>query len=354
MTTDRSIFVRLVGPLVEDGRIPLRLLAAKVDATQALLFNVATSIRGGGRRGKWRSEVLEACELYLVDTQKQSFGFHAELPTPVRLPLPQMGFDLGLQSLDRLNDTIEALADGDEASLQSYYPDQALRERVLASVLPVLPTDGDDYVIEFGVGRKARRELNPSHRSVVQRLLREHEVPYPDDSVVELTGVLYLIEVETGQRQLGLLVNNRKISCFLPPALEPLARDLVPGSLVEVRGRATFRNGQVENIEEVYDALPVRTEPLHWKRLVVGGQTFHFHNPIVIDVKFENGLLVHEYAPLGIVAYAKSRRESLDYFRSEFLVLWEEFGLADDSELTRDAIELKGRLRSLVAGVDEE
>jgi hypothetical protein len=75
--------------------------------------------------------------------------------------------------------------------------------------------------------------------------------------------------------------------------------------------------------------------------------------PVDITVEVRDGLWIHECAPLGIVAYAPTRAESLNAFRLDFAVCWDSVAQESDENLTEDARDLKRALLDLVEHVEE-
>jgi len=173
------------------------------------------------------------------------------------------------------------------------------------------------------------------------------------NGVQTLTGLLYLIEVATAQRHLGLIVSNRHISCYYSPEYEESVRELIPGSLVEIEGRATLdEQGEVRQIDEILNVRPVQLVPLNWRKVIHGNRRFVLRQQIQIRVNYDDGLWVHEYEPLGIISYASSRSESLEAFREDFAACWDLIAQEDDENLTTDAKEFKEKLLSLVDKVE--
>ncbi len=281
----------------------------------------------------------------LVETRVGSLEIVAEVPLAPTIPL--LDIDLGLSSLTHLGQTLDAVRHRDRPRLGSLYPDSGQRARVLKSINPLLPEDGADYDVAVTVADTAV-DLRSDYRPFVALASRSDE-ELVEESVRTLTGLLYKIEVSTGERQLGLIVDNRKIRCFYTPDYEDAVRELVPGSLVEVEGRASLSaSGRLERIEEILDARSVQLIPLYWRRVVYGNRLFRLRQPIEIQVDFREGLWIHEFEPLNLLAFAHTRSESLGAFRLQFVVSWDQLAQEDDSLLTRDAQAAKGRFRDLV------
>ena len=80
----------------------------------------------------------------------------------------------------------------------------------------------------------------------------------------------------------------------------------------------------------------------------VGDKILKFKKPLMLEgEKVECGLcLTHK--ELSLSACEKSWGECVDIIREELTMLWEEYALAPDDELTADAIALKNKLLEMV------
>jgi hypothetical protein len=262
--------------------------------------------------------------------------------------------DLGLDALVRCTETLEAIKQSNREFIRQKYPDHGQRARILKSALWLLPEDEAEYDLEVKTARSCV-ELTPALRPLLLALTREEtEEVLPDSVVRTLTGTLYLIEVGTGQRHLGIMVQNRRIPCYFPLEYEAVVPELIPGSIVEIEGRATFNErGEVERFEEVLDARPVQIGPLFLMRIVYDSRRFRLREPIRVESNFSEGIWVHEFPPLGIHAFGASRAESLKAFRMDFAACWDLLASEKDENLTGDAQDLKAKLLALVEDVEQ-
>ena len=346
---DRSLTLRIGGAIGKDGKVPVALLAAKLESAQRTLLSIGTEIARGGTRGKHKNLVMRACELDFVSATKKCLEVTMEIPPREQLFEEE---DIGLQSLEKLTETISATEKRDRAKIEKLYPDQGQRTRVLRAAMAMLPEEESDYTVQLSANGEFH-ELTEDLSSYLSELSRPPEPQYYEDSIRTLTGILYLIEVETGKRRIGIIMENRHIPCYFPPELEPLVKDLIPGSLVEVKGKVSLtETGQIKEIEEVIDALQIQLVPLYWTRLIYGDRKFIFRDRCVINVDFQDGVWSHENEYLGIFAYGETRAESLDAFRDEFTACYDSIAQEDDKNLTADAIHLKKRLQKLIKSVE--
>lgn len=65
--------------------------------------------------------------------------------------------------------------------------------------------------------------------------------------------------------------------------------------------------------------------------------------------KAEDGYVSLSFEPLNIHAVGENRKETIQDFWDELVFVWRNYALADDSELTQDAIELKHRAQEYLA-----
>ncbi|MFH0809572.1 MAG: hypothetical protein V2A77_03750 [Pseudomonadota bacterium] len=349
MDAERTLVLRVEGELGQPGKVPLALLADKLQAAQRVLNNIGSALRGGGRRGAWKAEVLQACELIFQSAHHSSLEVVATVPEPTQISLPDL--DTGKKSLAHLGRTVQALQEHDRQRIADLYPDYGQRARVLSSLLSLFPEEGSEYDLAIKTA-SAETTLTGELRSYVARMAREELVELPGEALRTLTGKLYRIEVETGQRHLGLIVQNRHILCYYSAEYEDIVRDLVPGSLVEVEGKATLdEEGRVQRIEDIIDARSVQLVPLYWTRIVWADKIFVLRRPMQIRNDFQDGLWIHEYEPLAIYSYGATRAESLDAFRAEFAACWDLIAQEEDKLLTEDARELKQTMKAIVEEV---
>lgn len=350
MSQDPHILILKIEGL-SAGQIPLSLLADKLQAAQRLLLNIGSAIRGGGRRGAWRTDVLQGCTLVFTESRPGSLELFTRLAQPPP-GLIQYDQDLGVEALAKTGLTLKAIKEKDRVTLQQYFPDFGHRARILKSALPLIPEEDAQYDIAVSTSTADVR-LGTSLRDYVVQLAREEPGEFLQEEIRTLTGKLYLIEVATGQRQLGLIVNNRQIRCFYNQELEDVVRELIPGSLVEVEGRATLDEfGQVQRIEEILDVVPIQLVPLYWSNLIYDNRRFHLNQPIQIYPVFHEGVWVHEYEPLRISAFGHLRHESLQAFKMEFAACWDQLAKEEDDNLTEDAQDLKKQLLAIVRNVE--
>lgn len=328
------------------GTVSLEVLSRKVQALQRLLWNIGSALSGGGRRGTWRSEVVQACSLFFVKAEPGSLTIVAQLPD---LTLLSDEIELGAQSLKAMGKTLDAVQKKDIKAVEDAFPDYGQRARILKSLAPLSPEEDAEYKLSVTTVDNVTLLDTTFHHNVAG-MIRDEILEIPEQAMRKLTGILYLIEVATGSPRIGVIVNNRQIECHYDRDYEIVIRDLVPGSLVEVEGRAILNDrGDVDNISQIYDitvAEPIM--PLNWTRVDYGNRRFILNEQIQISQAYVDGVWLCEFEPLGILAFGVSRHDAVIDFRADFAACWDDIAEDRDENLTVDAQELKRKLKLLV------
>ena len=80
----------------------------------------------------------------------------------------------------------------------------------------------------------------------------------------------------------------------------------------------------------------------------LGPRTYKFKEPLMLESEFAGGLLFLTHEELSLSASGKSWGECEKTIREELAMIWEEYVLAPDKELTAGAIALKHKLLEMV------
>lgn len=80
---------------------------------------------------------------------------------------------------------------------------------------------------------------------------------------------------------------------------------------------------------------------------------FYFRKPIEIKISFANGLWTHESKALSATGYGLTCAESYEGYKEDFTACWDHIATEHDEKLTKDAQELKQKLRDIVESVEE-
>ncbi len=349
---ERQIRLRLTGPGVDDGHVPLTVLSVKLDALQRSVYNVAAAAAGTlSVRGRWTNEIRERCELSLVEARAGSLELLVEVPPDPQMTMPH-GRRVGPEGLRAFVKLTEAVAAGNTRELRRIIPDYGARLRSLKSLETLCPEPDADYAVEVS----GHNGATPARlETATRRYLRAtswSDAGEEDYETQSITGRLVMIRVG-GRDRIAILSNQREIRCSYPSELEGVISQLVAGSLVEVTGIARLDSqGIVQEISEVLSVDTVVLLPFRIKAFSWDNRRFILKRAISCQPDYRNGLWVYECELLGLHAYAETREQALSDFHEEFAAIYDGVALEEDKALAPDALALKAELLDLVERVE--
>jgi len=80
----------------------------------------------------------------------------------------------------------------------------------------------------------------------------------------------------------------------------------------------------------------------------VGSRSYTFQKPLMLDDEMIDDQLCLSHEKLKLSACGSSWGECDDQIREQLAMLWKDYALAPDAELTKDAIALKEKLLGMV------
>ncbi len=350
---ERQIRLRLTGPGVDDGQVPLTVLSVKLDALQKSVYNVAAATTSGmlSARGRWTNEILERCELSLVEVKTGSLELLVEVPPERQMSMPH-GRRPGPEGLRDFVKLTEAVAAENTSTIRAIIPDYGARVRSLKSLEALCPELDADYAVEVsGYNGAVLARLETATRRYL-RATSWAEAGEEDYDTQAITGRLVMIRVG-GRDQIAVVSNQREIRCSYPSELEGVISQLVAGSMVEVTGIARLDSqGIVQEISEVFSVDTVVLVPFRIKAFSWDNHRFILKRAVSCQPDFRNGLWVYECELLGLHAYAETREQALSDFHEEFAAIWDGIAQEKDDALAPDALALKAELLDLVERVE--
>jgi len=330
-----------------DGKVPVSVLASKLQALQVLVYHAAATVNHhhAPRRGPWQNRYRESTELSFIAAHHSDLAIEVELPADTYLVKE---VDIAPEAVDLLFNIGKALQSGPQAVQDLDLPRDD-RNYLLRALENLLPNAQDDYQIELEncvPSRHPKLTLAPESRQAVRSLLQAE--PMLSADVVTLTGDLVKIHVGVGPEKIAIRHRGVEIDCFYGEALRDQVANLMGGSLVEVSGWATLDNdGRVTRMDDVLELETVSTDPIRMTHFEHAGTRYSLRKPVVVTVEYADGLWVYHNETLNLWGYGARREDALEDVHVNFAYLWSEFAEERDSALDEKALELKKALLEL-------
>jgi hypothetical protein len=225
--------------------------------------------------------------------------------------------------------------------------DRTRRHRLIESVRDMMPKAGsglrltitdraDKVVFNSAVAQKGMPAL----------ALRSGEEP------LRRTVTGRLVTIKFDERKLTLLYQptNRELECVYEEDAEPLLLEH-PRDLIQVTGEVILdAENQPKKIIDVEEILEVDMSPFYLTQFEYPERVLTFRGERSIEPELDESqqFMVLMDEPLGIDVVAATREELFTALAEELDVLWRNYALAADEQLSPAAIQLKTRLREAI------
>lgn len=307
----RDIIIYISTKHTEHSRVPLVLLAEvflNLQQASYLIGNYRIQ-RDPSLPGRYVDSVKRELELFIVRAKPGSVSATIAFPAKEATLFPDYP-DFAERILEDLNNLTRGIKLKSKALVQKTIDIPQYRKKVIALLSNVMPKEGSDYSISFQYG---------SHPAVESL---EHPGP---DCIYELVGMVPEVEVKPHE------------AVIQAKCLASIADDGKVKKILDVLDYVLF---------EELDMRPYRVQEIEWENRV-----FVLSKEIACSVRKEEAIVILEYEPLNIRSFNYSREAAIIDFAEEFSVLWDTYVKEEESNLTKDAIELRKKLLALVKEV---
>jgi hypothetical protein len=334
-----------------ESQAPIEVVASKLQALQKAFFHAAAAVRHdtSGRRGQWANKYRDFAELTL------KAAHYSQLAIDVGLPRTSADLlQLGRDAATLLFKVAGAAARGD-GQVSELIPDRQSRDFLLRGIEDLCPREEDQYSVRLvdGISGLEPVRLCGDVRDSIRRIVARREAPL-EPRIATLVGQLVKIHVEVGPPMISVqLGDGQEIKCYYDNSLRDQIENLIPGSLVQVAGLASFDpEGKATQLNSVTDVELVDMAPLRMRQFQHEGTIYHLEEPLLVAVEHDDGLWVYHSAEIGLWGVGERRADALKDLRENFDFLYREYAVEDDEALDVKARALKKTLQGLVKRKD--
>jgi hypothetical protein len=329
------------GDAFRGGRVPITIVAEKLQALQNVVYHAAATVSGDGRgrRGPWVNRYPFA-ELTFAAAHRSDLEIEASLP----------GSPRGEQAIELIFRM--ARASEQEADLHPLADSREARVWMLKSLQTLCPGPGDNYELALTCGPSAEQQIVLSEglrQGLRRRIVEEtswHRTGEDEETVV---GVLTKVHVRTAPQFIAVLRARAEVTCYFDEALTDQIVNLVAGSTVEVTGWPELdAEGRLKQLNAISDATPVSMDPLRMTRFEHDGKTYRLREPLVVSVEYTDGLWIYTNDLMNLWGQGVRREDAIRELNAAFDYLWREIAQEDDAVLDAVAQGVKLKLLSLV------
>ena len=247
----------------------------------------------------------------------------------------------------RLLEGMSAIWEGDSRRLARAVPDRLTRQGFLRAFETMAPER--ESQVQFVIFPGARETIRPvlASKGLSKTVSRLREESQNETEAQTLTGFLHGIKFEDSTIELRYPPTNQLLRCVYQPEVEEMLLSH-PRELIRVTGTVIMENGCPQKIVDVHDIQELDLSPLSITRFTSGEHTIDLRDVLELSIGHDEDYqsLRVEYEELDIDLEASTREELLDSLLVELDILWHNYALARDEQLTSGAQALKRALLS--------
>ena len=341
----KHLQLKIKGEKVQKGRIPLNVFQKILSGIQTAIYQVGEyhyTKSATRERGRYPKDVIEQCTLELVSIDKGSFIANLELPSETQ---PSLFPTLGEQSLETFIHFLDNLSTENDTSFEDI-KEKSTVQKILRTMQDILPRT-DEYSLQISSTNKYIPSLSFKTAKKIDKLLRE-----PNIFERELIGQIVEMRI-VEDRYFGLLNKERIIRCYFSEDLENEVIESI-GKDVRITGEALVNeNDKIVSLRKVTDIRVIETgfwtvEKIRWQNKI-----YKLMESLTLDIDYKQNYWILKCNELDIEELDERFENVLNAFYEDFSMLWEEYALENDDNLSIDAVELKNKILNLVERVEE-
>jgi hypothetical protein len=331
----------------DDGQeVPVDLVTQGLNGLQHLIHLFALVIEGKTvrQRARLTEEQRKKFVLRCKPPQSGSFIMPCRVGDPASdLYAPQQIANVTslLQNFGR------AAVARNSAELLRLVPDSRLRTRALGAFRDLAPPAGRGYRYEIQNCTGPAISLTEEFFAHVEELIR---LPQDEERPSTVTGRLDQIVFSDRKLVIHYAPKSRQLDCLYSEDIEPMLfenrRDLI-----QVTGQVILdEDGHPKRITDVEQIQDLDLSPFALNQIDVSGFRLKFRSPLLLEpfLSESQQLICLEKEELDIDVFAATRAELWDGLRSQLAVLWREYALEADENLSAPALMLKARLHAAI------
>jgi len=248
-------------------------------------------------------------------------------------------------------DLMHQISDHNSTGLEKILPDERTRRRVLEAVKGMAPRAGAKWQLSLHDATEIPFALfDVNTIPFVQATLVPAE---QREAARVVTGELTHINFKEHKLTIIYPPTSKELECLYDEALEDLLFER-RRDLIQVTGRVLLDDqGSPKKIIDVTEISDVDLSPFEISAVRHGALHLHIAPPLSAEPKLDESkqLLCMEYPAFDLLVFAPTREGLLAEAHEHLAMLWEEYALAEDSELDGPAHALKTILRARLSEV---
>lgn len=344
---EKDLQLKFQGNTADNHIIPATVLADSIEALQKVIYILAMVHEGRDINERLRfsnemaSRYTVLCEIPEESSYAQFFHIGA-------LKKDLISIEDISQVQSSFLTSLSFISNRDTDSLMSVVPESKLRISLINAFRSMVPKVGSGFSISVESAKSAQKTLLDERSALYLREISEKA----DHKIIRQTITGRLEKIDFGERKVTIIYapTNRALSCTYDDGIEEMLLEN-RRELVQVTGIVTL--DELDNPQRMTDVNLISyldLSPFELSDFEINNQVFKFIQPISLDINLDDSeqLLLIEDESIMLNVFAQTREELWEELKEQIWVLWREYALENDNELSPPAIKLKQRLLNYI------
>ena len=344
MEKEPKFELHLEGVRAEGHSVPVDVLVQVLTNTQR-----AFELIGFGVEGR---EIKERARLPAETIHK--FQLICEIPVngsyavPITVGNASTDLMAGRQifdAWDKFSGLTTAISNRDTVKIKEALPDSRLRKKVLEAMRGMAPSPGIGWKLDL---YDSKKQKFATFDDGVQPFIYDISTSQQQrEESQTITGELQSIHFSEHKLEIIYPPKNRVLDCYYDESIEDLLYEN-RRQMIQVTGRVIVDDsGLPKKIVDVTNIQDLDMTDFEIEAIKSDSFTLRAKNKIIISPELDDSkqLISLDKEEIGICVFAATREKLLEELNTQIVMLWREYVLASESELSTDAIDLRHALQ---------
>ncbi len=350
MEKELKFELHLEGGRADGHSVPVDMLVQVLRNTQRAFELIGFEIEG--------REIKERARLPAETMRKFELACEIPIDGSYAVPMTVGNTSVDLYAPDQIGRAwnkfktlVVAVSSRNTPGIRETLPDSRLREKVLEYIRGMAPSPGTDWKLGL---YDSKKQKFATFDDEVPTFINELTISKQQrEESQTITGELQSIYFRERKLEIIYPPKDRLLDCYYDESIEDLLYEN-RRQMIQVTGRVIVDDlGMPKKIVDVTNIQDLDMNDFEVKRVKSEGIFLSAKNKIIIKPFLDESkqLICLDDEEIGICVYAETREKLLEELNAQIIMLWREYVLAPETDLSADAIILR---HALLATFSEE
>jgi hypothetical protein len=343
MEKELKFELHLEGVRAEGHSVPVDVLVQVLTNTQRAFELIGFGVEGGEIKERARLPAETIRKFQLV-CEVPVNGCYAVPMTVGNASTDLMAGQQILEAWDKFSGLTVAVSSRDVVKIKEALPDSRLRKKVLEAMRGMSPSPGIGWKLDLYTSEK--KKFATFDDGVQPFIYSISTTQQQREESQTITGELQSIDFSEHKLEIIYPPKNRVLDCYYDESIEDLLYEN-RRKMIQVTGRVIVDDaGLPKKIVDVTNIQDLDMTDFEVESVKSDGISLRAKNKIVIPPELDDSkqLISLDNEKIGICVYAATREKLLEELNAQIVMLWREYVLAPESDLSADAISLRQAL----------